>query len=64
MIHIIPNNDTNQHTEDTTCDCMPNVLFENGEMIVVHNSFDGRENIEEGGMEDCTDDPDLLNKVI
>ncbi len=60
MIQIIPNNDIKRHTEDTTCDCMPNVLFENGEMIVVHHAFDGREDIEEGGMEECTNDPNFV----
>lgn len=52
MIKIIPLNDLRPHDEDsTTCDCNPSVLFENGEMIIVHNAFDGRQEIEEGGME-------------
>lgn len=42
-IHIIPVNDLKEHEELTTCECCPSVQFENGEMIVVHNSFDGRE---------------------
>jgi len=47
MINILPINDIKPHTEDSTCECNPDVIFENGEMIVVHNSFDGRERKEE-----------------
>lgn len=43
MINIIPNNDLKPHTENTTCDCKPNILWQNEEMIVVHNSYDKRE---------------------
>lgn len=46
MIHILPINDLQEHEEETTCKCEPRVIFENGEMIVVHNSFDGREAVE------------------
>lgn len=42
-IHIIPINDLKEHEETTTCECCPNVEFENGEMIIIHNSFDNRE---------------------
>ena len=47
MTNILPINDLKEHIEDSTCECLPNVVFENGEMIVIHNSFDGREIIEE-----------------
>ena len=43
MYNILPINDIESHIEDSTCKCKPKVIFENGEMIVVHNSFDGRE---------------------
>ena len=43
MINILPNNDLKEHTEDSLCECNPNVIFENGEMMVIHNSYDGRE---------------------
>lgn len=47
-IHVYPVSDLKEHdTENTTCDCCPAVTFEEGEMIVVHNSFDGREEVEE-----------------
>jgi hypothetical protein len=52
MIRVIPKNDIKDHDEySTTCACDPSVFFENGEMIVVHNAFDRRQDIEEGGME-------------
>jgi hypothetical protein len=48
MIHVYPIGDTKEHDlYSTTCHCSPKVSFENEEMIVVHNSFDGREIIEE-----------------
>jgi len=46
MINILPINDLKAHTEDSTCDCEPKVICENGEMIISHNSYDGREAIE------------------
>lgn len=46
MINILPINDSKEHSEDSTCDCCPTIIEEDGEMIVIHNSFDGREVIE------------------
>lgn len=43
IINIVPENDLDVHVEDSTCECRPKVIFENGEMIIVHNAFDGRE---------------------
>ena len=45
-LHVLPINDTDEHEELSTCKCKPKVIFENGEMIIVHNSFDGREKYE------------------
>ncbi len=48
MIHIHPLNDDEPHDlESTMCHCGPEIKIEDGEMIVVHNSFDRREIIEE-----------------
>lgn len=44
MIHIIPNKDLKEHTEETTCECEPTIDWENE--IVIHNAFDGREHLE------------------
>jgi hypothetical protein len=44
--HVLPVNDLKEHAENTTCECHPKVIFENGNMVVVHNSYDGREGLE------------------
>lgn len=46
MYNILPINDLKEHLEDSTCRCQPQVIYENGEMIIIHNSFDGREGLE------------------
>lgn len=46
MYNILPINDLKEHIEDSTCECKPKIIFENGEMIIVHNSYDGREFVE------------------
>jgi hypothetical protein len=44
VLIILPTNDIKEHDEESTvCECSPKVIFENGEMIIVHNAFDGRE---------------------
>jgi len=45
--HILPINDIEPHEESITCKCKPNVEHVEGNMIVIHNSFDGRERQEE-----------------
>lgn len=48
MIHVTPINDAEDHdlsNNGNTCKCNPQVLTE-GELIVIHNSFDGREGVE------------------
>jgi hypothetical protein len=49
MLHVYPLNDLEEHElEGTTCKCAPEVIAEpNAEMMVVHNSFDGREAVEQ-----------------
>ena len=48
MIHVYPLNDIEEHDIETTlCKCEPRIIAEsNSDIIVVHNSFDGREGIE------------------
>ena len=47
MIHIMPTNDLKEHTEETTCDCEPELIIEkDSEIICVHNAYDKREFIE------------------
>ena len=47
IIHILPVDDLEPHTEETTCKCEPKIKIVEGGMLVVHNSYDGREIIEE-----------------
>lgn len=45
--HVLPINDLKEHEELSTCDCQPKVEFVDGNMLVIHNSYDGREIIEQ-----------------
>jgi hypothetical protein len=49
IYHVVPVDDLKKHSEDSAvpCDCDPKVQMEDGDMILVHNSYDGREMIEE-----------------
>lgn len=50
MMHVYPLNDIDDHDTSSNghkCKCDPEIILENGEMIVVHNAFDGRELTEE-----------------
>ena len=44
--HVLPVDDIEEHEQSTTCKCEPKVIHENGDIIIVHNSFDGSEGIE------------------
>jgi len=47
-LHITPIDDLQPHEESSTCKCEPRVeMLENGDMLVIHSSFDGRELFEE-----------------
>jgi hypothetical protein len=45
MIHVYPTNDSDEHDIVTnTCKCDPTLIADpDCEMILVHNSFDGKE---------------------
>ncbi len=47
VIHILPINDIEEHTEDTTCKCQPTVKKEGEDFIIIHHAFDGRTALEE-----------------
>lgn len=55
MLHILPRNDIQEHEESTCCACRPRVECEGAEILVVHNSFDGREMVEQA--------PDILEET-
>ena len=45
--HILPINDIKEHEESSSCHCVPkSEILENGDIMITHNSFDGREFIE------------------
>lgn len=44
--HVTPNNDLKEHRDDSTCECDPRIKHVNGNTIVIHNSYDGREGVE------------------
>jgi hypothetical protein len=50
MIHVAPLNDLFEHDLTETgnmCHCEPSIIMQpDSEIIVVHNSFDGREGVE------------------
>jgi len=47
-VHVYPINDIHEHTfEGDTCACNPSVQpQEGGGVVIVHNSWDGREGLE------------------
>lgn len=48
MIHILPINDLKEHEELSTCHCNPSAeVLEDGSIMIVHNSYDKREVIEQ-----------------
>lgn len=46
ILHVLPVNDLEEHIDSSICKCEPKVLNENGNLIIVHNSYDGREGLE------------------
>ena len=47
IYHILPINDLKEHDELSTCECGPKIEFVDGNMLIIHNSYDGREVIEQ-----------------
>ena len=47
IYHIVPINDLKDHFDSAECECEPSISFENGDMIITHNSYDLREIIEQ-----------------
>jgi len=45
-LHITPINDLHEHEDNSKCPCEPTVELANGNLIIIHNSFDGREGLE------------------
>lgn len=46
-VNVVPINDLKPHTDGPECACGPRVeRFDNGNRVIVHNSYDGREILE------------------
>jgi hypothetical protein len=43
IYHIIPINDLKDHEDSSMCNCHPQVSIEEGDIFIVHNSYDHRE---------------------
>jgi len=42
--HILPVEDIEEHDEHVACKCDPRIeVVDNGDILIIHNSFDGRE---------------------
>ena len=42
--HILPIDDLKEHEEESTCECYPSVkIVDSGDMLIIHNAYDGRE---------------------
>lgn len=46
VTHIIPNNDSYIHIEDVSCPCQTTLEFSDPNYLIIHNSFDRREEYE------------------
>jgi len=45
--HVVPENDLKEHIISADCECCPVVyVYDNGNKVISHNSYDGREHIE------------------
>lgn len=51
-IHVLPINDVREHEESRSCWCEPDLQYpdEGDSIIVVHHAEDGRELVEEHGL--------------
>jgi len=42
--HILPIDDLKEHEEESTCECYSSVkIVDGGDMLIIHNAYDGRE---------------------
>ena len=46
IYHLLPVDDIKEHEKSSTCACNPSSEIVNGNILVVHNSYDGREGLE------------------
>jgi hypothetical protein len=46
IYHILPRNDIEEHSECGDCKCNPRIEKLSDRVLIIHNSFDGREAVE------------------
>jgi len=46
-IEVTPEKDLNSHISSVDCDCIPQLLDSKDGLMLIHNSFDGREVLEQ-----------------
>jgi hypothetical protein len=46
-IHVMPRDDLREHEESEFCACKPKVKYTGEGRVIVHNSYDGREVLEQ-----------------
>ena len=54
-IHITPINDLKEHEEDVNCHCKPKTEYINDTLLVIHNAYDKRENLEKAQRQNLED---------
>lgn len=48
MVESLPENDFKEHQLGGMCHCWPELIFmDNGEIVVLHNAYDGRTGVEQ-----------------
>lgn len=51
--HVTPNSDLFEHIESENCECEPRIqTMDNGNKVIIHNSYDGRDLAVEIGAEE------------
>lgn len=60
--HITPINDLKEHQEDINCHCKPKSEYINDTLLIIHNSYDGRETLEKAQRQNLEDLKTLYSK--
>lgn len=61
-IHITPINDLKEHEESVNCHCKPRTEYTNDTLLIIHNSYDKRENLEKAQRQNLEDLKVLYSK--
>jgi protein-arginine kinase activator protein McsA len=61
-IHITPINDLKKHEDSVNCHCKPKTEYINDTLLIIHNSYDKRENLEKAQRQNLEDLKVLYSK--